>query len=199
MGFLTQEERQKLRKDESGNRLAPTGSFSDEDWYTCQNSWPDNCFVQCGDFSVPSRNAFFEAFPRTPDTFLRGEGRTIAEAEASCWKKYQRILACKADHENPENFDRRNYKNGLGFCKTCGLSQMVFEPSEVCCKCGKNTYHSSDKEGNWWCEDCCKDMPKELKWDWQLEDEESLKNITDEELTEGLTAIFDNLLGKKAK
>lgn len=70
------------------------------------------------------RTAFFEAFPRSPDTFIRGEGKDIQEAEAKAWAKYSKHVACPG-HE----FEKRGYKNGGGFCKHCNMfSSKAFEP-----------------------------------------------------------------------
>lgn len=100
---------------------------------TCQ--WPPDCFIQCGDSGVVLdtkggdnyRTAFWEAFPRNPDTFLRGEGATVQEAEEKCFADYQRILACPS-HE----FERGKYENGAGICKHCRLFlSNVFEPTEA--------------------------------------------------------------------
>lgn len=90
--------------------------------------------------------AFFEAFPRNPNCFLRGEGKTIEEAEESCWKKYQKVLTC--NHE----MERRGRTDGYGYCKHCAYAGMVFEPLTKCCKCGKPTAHTQDYKGNWYCE-----------------------------------------------
>lgn len=95
--------------------------------------WPFDCFIQCGDSGVVLskdgnnyRTAFWEAFPRNPDTFIRGEGATIEEAEQNCFAKYTRILACP-EHE----FERGTYENGGGFCKHCKMfSSKAFEPTE---------------------------------------------------------------------
>jgi len=126
-------------------------SFGDP--YLCKHDWAEDCFVQCGgdgivferkgalvniftsekpletyaeERSLPSTytTAFFEAFPNNPATFLRGEGKTIEEAEEQAWQKFQRYLAC-AGHE----FEKRGYTNGAGFCKHCNMfACKVFEP-----------------------------------------------------------------------
>lgn len=95
-----------------------------------RHPWPTDCFIQGGNRGVvftddkPYRTAFFEAFPRNPDTFLRGEGSTIADAEDHCWKQYQRLTACPHGE-----FERRGYTNGAGYCTTCGTwFPKVFEP-----------------------------------------------------------------------
>jgi hypothetical protein len=95
-------------------------------------SWPADCFVQWGAHGLvlgiargvaPYTTAFFEAFPVAPSTFIRGEGATIAEAEAQAFAKWERIKAC------PEHlFERRGYKNGYGICSRCDFGAMVFAP-----------------------------------------------------------------------
>ena len=63
------------------------------------------------------RTAFFEAFPPAEQDvsgFIRGEGATVAEAEAAALGKLRRELAC-AGHQ----WCRRGYTNGLGVCARC--------------------------------------------------------------------------------
>ena len=133
-------------------------SSRDQQEYECRHPWPlDDCFVQSGDMGLVLRDkdkggsyntAFFEAFPRYPDTFIRGEGETIAEAEDQAWNKYQKHLNCPG-HE----FERRGYKNGAGFCKHCDLfSGHQFDPLEICCVCGDATYFTVDIDGKWYCQ-----------------------------------------------
>lgn len=84
-----------------------------------RHPWPTDCKVQGGARGVVFmdgdlyRTAFVEAFP---GTFIRGEGKTIAEAEDACWAGYERLAACPHDR----GFDRRDYVNGSGFCRACG-------------------------------------------------------------------------------
>jgi hypothetical protein len=59
--------------------------------------------------------AFFEAFPREPKCFIRGEGDTVEAAEGRAYETYERYLSC--DH----SFDRLN-KQGRGKCTECGLT-----------------------------------------------------------------------------
>lgn len=128
--------------------------------YPCVYDWPADCFIQCGGLK---NHFFFEAFPRNPDTYIRKESKkSIQEAEAAAWITYQSYLSCKSNHDDPNNFDRKGYKNGLGFCKSCNMSKAIFEPSEICFQCGKNTYYSQDNLDRWWCEKCSENMPKEL-------------------------------------
>lgn len=157
-----------------------------KDPHPCQYDWPGDCFVQCGGHGLvvpkgvleslligekPEKSksyttAFFEAFPS--DTFIRGEGDTIEEAEGKCWEKYQRGLACKG-HE----FERRGYKNGAGFCKYCNFFKSgVFEPSEKCVICGKATFCVYDTDGNWYCKEHKDKIPKDKKTKLQIRSDE---------------------------
>lgn len=107
--------------------------------------------------------AFFEAFPQAPKTFIRGEGATVAEAEANAFTNLQRYLACPG-HE----FERRGYTNGAGFCRHCGLfKSKAFEPTTLCCQCETPTNHGQDKNGNWWCKTCYPKMPRETWPAWR--------------------------------
>lgn len=93
------------------------------------SSWPDDCMVQWGGQGVvlsqkPGgnyRTAFFEAFPKKGG-FIRGEGKTIEEAEADAFGQYRKISAC--DHA----WSRKSYTNGGGICRTCGGFMTVFKP-----------------------------------------------------------------------
>ncbi|PPS89520.1 hypothetical protein [Streptomyces sp. MH60] len=99
-----------------------------------QHDWPDDVFIQGGERGVvvggpggAYQTAFFEAFPG--GTFLRGEGKTLAEAEEKCWKQYQTFTACDGTGEPHGPFERRQYRNGAGFCTRCGTwMSKVFEP-----------------------------------------------------------------------
>ncbi|MCX4799691.1 hypothetical protein OG497_38190 [Streptomyces sp. NBC_01242] len=99
-----------------------------------QHDWPDDVFIQGGKHGVvlggPGggyQTAFFEAFPE--GTFLRGEGATLAEAEERCWKQYQVYTACDGTGQPHGPYERRQYRNGAGFCTRCGTwMNKVFEP-----------------------------------------------------------------------
>jgi len=146
----------------------PNGGFGVRDQtYDCLFDW--DCFVQCGNkgivFSNPAYfTAFFEAFPRNPDTFIRGEGNTVEEAEKSAWSMLQKFKACSG-HE----FERRGYTNGAGFCIHCGMfNSKAFDPTTICCKCSKPTDYTQDKDRNYYCENCQKlktpDKFTEVDW-----------------------------------
>lgn len=127
-------------------------------------AWPEDCTVQWGNEGVvigetcSYTTAFFEAFPASPVTFIRGEGKTVEAAERSAFAQFERHRAC-ASHD----FERRRYTNGAGFCRHCGLfSSKAFPPLTRCTVCDAPTRYScgygapgSADEGKafWYCED----------------------------------------------
>ncbi len=122
--------------------------------YECKQPWPEEIFVQCGghglviDAKVPEGSyttAFFEAFPKAPSCFLRGEGATVEEAEEKCWNKYQKVLTC--DHE----MERRDRTDGYAYCKHCSYASTVFAPLTKCCKCNTPTAYTQDYRGKIYC------------------------------------------------
>jgi len=149
-------------------KLSP---LSQAETYDCQFDWPDNCPVQAGDSGVvfvqgghSYTTAFFEAFP--PDTFIRGEGATVALAELDAWQQFSKIRQCA----HPE-FERRGYENGAGFCVQCGMFQAhVFPPSKTCVVCGVPTYWTLDTDGNAYCQTHAwqKPLDKWTRGDWFL-------------------------------
>lgn len=171
--------------------------------YECQKDWPEDCFVQCGDNGLVLKGgmektlgsktigeavdnlkehysyttAFFEAFPRTPETFIRGEGATVEEAEEKAWKAYEKFSAC----EHPE-FEKRKYRNGAGFCVKCGMfKSRAFEPWEQCVVCGKPTFYHPVDENTMMCKKDFYNLPYEeigtLKY---MVDEAEWKEMTEE-------------------
>jgi hypothetical protein len=146
-------------------RLSTGLLLQSPDGYTCAFDWPAECFVQAGERGIvyssdgKYETAFFEAFPRNPNTFVRGEGETVADAERSAWDRYQRHIACPG-HE----FERCGYTNGGGFCKHCNMwSSTAFEPLTHCCVCDKPTDYTVDSDGKYYCEEHQREMPLE-KW-----------------------------------
>jgi hypothetical protein len=86
--------------------------------------WPEDTYIQGGSRGVvlggeggAYRTAFVEAFPN--NTFLRGEGPTIADAEQACWQQFQALRTCPTFPEHGP-WDRRHYRNGAGYCQGCG-------------------------------------------------------------------------------
>lgn len=128
--------------------------------YETRRPWPSDCLVQGGSrglvvargTSHTYRTAFVEAFPRNPDTFIRGEGPTMADAEDDCWAKLQRMASCPgtSGHE----YEARGYRNGAGFCRHCGMfASDVFDVAVVghpCAVCGVGCFHANEGE-LWYC------------------------------------------------
>lgn len=131
-----------------------------------KQAWPEDAYVQWGAHGLvlsaskgPYTTAFFEVFLENPDTFLRGEGTSIEAAELSAWEQYERILSCPS-HE----FERREYRNGAGICRYCGLfKSKAFEPLEHCHICGVPTFFTCDKHDRWYCETHYRSIKEEDK------------------------------------
>lgn len=109
------------------------------------------------------RTAFFEAFPRNPDTFIRGEGPTIVEAEEDAWRQYMRVVACTS-HE----FERRGYRSGAGICTKCGLFESyafekTLDPCVVCGREDNKASYGTDKNNRWHCKQCYSGILEEDK------------------------------------
>lgn len=81
--------------------------------------------------------AFVECFPE--NSFIRGEGATVAEADDACWAKLQSFTGC--EHQ----WEPQGYRNGGGICKHCGqFGSKVFTPEDLglfCTTCGVPTYN----------------------------------------------------------
>jgi hypothetical protein len=169
--------------------------------YQCKFEWEDDCFVQCGSSGIvlgkgslqdvfdaenPLKalgeaaadnksyvTAFFEAFPKEPQTFIRGEGESVEEAEKSAWEQYQKFKNC-LEHE----FERRGYDNGGGICKHCGMFKSdAFPPAHNCKVCNIPTCFTYDINKVWYCEEHSESIPEELKHDWMKRHERYKKRI----------------------
>ena len=122
--------------------------------YECQQPWPEDCGVQCGDYGVvlsrkrgeSYQTAFFEAFPNDPPTFLRGEGETVEKAEKQAFEKLKKIRACEG-----HDFERRGRKDGYAFCRKCPLSGSFLEPLTRCTTCNMPTSYRRDNSEDWYC------------------------------------------------
>lgn len=138
-------------------------SFKLKEPYTLKYDWPQDCFVQGGSNGVVCskskgnyETAYFEAFPKNPDCFIRGEGKDIEEAEKNAFEKFEKYSNCP-NHE----FEKvEGYKNGMGKCKHCGLMKVVFEPDYTCIVCNEHECFTSilkkykKKESDCICEKC---------------------------------------------
>ncbi|ACL42296.1 hypothetical protein Achl_4345 (plasmid) [Pseudarthrobacter chlorophenolicus A6] len=105
-----------------------------------------NVFVQGGTEGlviVPGGKNYRTAFVEcaTGNSFIRGEGLTLAEADDACWAKLQAFLEC-----TQHLWEARGYRNGGGFCKLCGqFGARVFTAEQLdirCTVCGIPTFHT---------------------------------------------------------
>lgn len=95
------------------------------------------------------RTAFVEAF--IDNSFVRGEGKTLEEADDACWAKIVKRRSC-SEHE----FIPRSYTNGAGFCKHCGYFASNWFTGEdlgqLCDVCGKGCLEFRIyKTEKWYC------------------------------------------------
>lgn len=116
--------------------------------YKCHQEWPEDCYVQCGGGErilvdgIYHNTAFFEAFPKDPKTFIRGDGRNIEEAEATAFASYLKYKEC------PKHEYKRRDNSEHGNCINCGMfSSNCLAPVHSCETCGKKeiNYEFDDK------------------------------------------------------
>lgn len=151
--------------------IAPLyGTDGEEIVYQCQYNWADTS-VQCGDTGVvftpdgAYSTAFFEAFSKEPKVCIRGEGKTVQEAEMKAWEEYQRYVNC------PQHEYERKGTNGDGMCKHCHLHQHeIFEPEQYCVICGTPTNWRKSKKEEWYCKEHGEEIPDEDRYPWQNRD-----------------------------
>ncbi|HLS01487.1 MAG TPA: hypothetical protein VK054_05825, partial [Beutenbergiaceae bacterium] len=102
--------------------------------YQVRRPWPEGAHLSGGSSGlVLSRlpgvesytTAFFEYSGE--ETFIRGEGDTIREAEDAAWQQRQAQVTCP-QHE----YETRGYRSGAGFCQHCNRFESgVFDVREV--------------------------------------------------------------------
>lgn len=116
------------RKVLSGEWHPPTPRKIKNTQIEAQHPWPEDVYVQGGAQGVvfqPGKNSyrtgFVEAFPRNPNSFLRGEGETIEEAEGDCWRQFEVWRDCDGSGQGHGPYERGGYTNGAGFCTKCGI------------------------------------------------------------------------------
>ena len=102
-------------------KIASHHAWKDSD-YTPRHDWPGDTFVQWGGAGIvlgknPYSTAFFEAFPdkqaSTAGGFIRGEGKTIDEAEDNAFAKFQKQGGCN------HLWGREHYRNSGQLCRYC--------------------------------------------------------------------------------
>lgn len=175
----------------------PGGWRNKNNWHPLC-AWSENTTVQWGNPNPKEgHSTFFEVFPDSPSgwtTIIHCEGNSLEEAEAKCWKIYQRYLNCP-QHE----FERKGHTSGYGVCKHCGLATSgVFEPIEYCCQCNNPKGYGHDNQGRWWCKKCYELMPEEL-WSEikilteKMKKEEEESPQTKEEFEAALTEVITHM------
>ncbi|WP_156251007.1 hypothetical protein [Pseudactinotalea terrae] len=136
--------------------------------YALAHPWPAGWHVQGGASGLVIRRsggtyttAFVEVAPTDPQTFIRGEGATLVEAEQAAWEQAQRTLACPG-HE----FETRGYTNGAGFCRHCNMfASGAFDVAVVgnpCVTCGART-NWTRVAGAWYCQDHAPDRAERAR------------------------------------
>jgi hypothetical protein len=108
--------------------------------------WPPFHLLQGGEDGIVIvangknyKTAFVEIL--VDHSLIRGEGKTLAEAELSCWNKYLNFITC-----NPHNWEAKHYVNGTGVCSKCSIMKSnVFTGEQLgqyCSICNVGTtYH----------------------------------------------------------
>lgn len=118
---------------------------ANDPWRPTQG-WPDTCYVQWGGSGIVLgqnagyRTAFFEAFPKDGTAgFIRGEGKTIDDAEASAFRQWSLAFQCLTSGGHLWSRTRRTktkegvirtdtYTNGGCFCRKCHAFETVMKP-----------------------------------------------------------------------
>lgn len=163
------------------------GGFDREPVGAAQMPWPDQFHIQGGHSGLVFRRspapdedpsyvtAFVEVL--TGETFLRGEGADITEAEAACWGKYQRWLHCPGptgEHSWKPGYTAKStgewlaYHNGAGFCGHCGaFESKKFTAEELgqhCGACGVATMWHYERNADGQMEFACRKHALRTQW-----------------------------------
>jgi hypothetical protein len=104
--------------------------FSGED-YELQYNW-DTGQIQAedGNSSLGRGKAFIEIFYE--GFHIRGDGKSINEAEDDAWNKYTKYLSCNNKHDYERKSD-----SGLGYCRTCGVTTRKLPNISKCTCCDR--------------------------------------------------------------
>ncbi len=152
--------------------------------YEPTKEWPEDSYLQgdeegivfsCDIEPTSYITAFFEVFPKNPKTFIRGEGKSIKEAEDNAWKKFQKILECDG-HEF-----KRMEKTNHAICEKCNLFQSdILNSINNCTCCDKEGVyiHSSNQNLHY----CIKDFINKFEKEDYFNDQEfMIKKLSSEE------------------
>ena len=177
--------------------------------------WPEDTSIQGSreyDFTLENgrrvqRGAFVEV--SVEPTYIRADAPNLEAAETKAWNRYQEILACDK-HE----YEPRGYTNGAGFCRKCNcFTSQVFSGAElsqfcVVCSVGTTAYRYSqdaywdadegrvvenkdNAERTWYCKEHNPFKKEQAEYFVKLE--ETMDSLTDEDIAETITAIFNVL------
>lgn len=151
--------------------------------YDCQQAWPEGTYLQCGDDGLVIAEesyytAFFEAFPKNPSTFIRGQGKTVQDAELDAFNKYLKIQAC--DGHEYERHGETEHAN----CLKCGLfTTHCLVPTHSCSVCGKSNvnYYTNDEKLKltYFCRDHFIEAVKKFTDDYDIDNIPEYKGIDD--------------------
>lgn len=111
-----------------------TGLLKNEYKEETTYAWPEGSGSQAGGGSIDGIGSaiFFEVFIEGM-SYIRGEGKTLIEAEKAAWDKYQVYMNC--NHE----FERFGATSQLGKCKHCSMKKdKMFKMLTTCNSCGKH-------------------------------------------------------------
>lgn len=120
----------------------------------------NDLFIQGGDKGIVFSDkgnyitSFVEVFPKNLkngnkifSSFIRGEGKSFEEAEASAFNKLKKAKEC-VDHD----WDRRDRDNGHAFCRKCGVfNSEALNPLTKCKVCSIPCAGHKDNEDNSYC------------------------------------------------
>lgn len=103
-----------------------------QDWPTAE------CHLQGG--TAFGGKEFFEAFPviHGIETFIRGEGDSLAEAEEAAFSLYTAQSSC-GSHTWSRTVKGKHRSDGYAVCEHCGLTGMALEPLTTCQHCDEPT------------------------------------------------------------
>lgn len=162
--------------------------------------WPEGTSINGSQASAYRLKAFVEVHTTTPgiETFFRCNAETIEVAESTAVMLYGKYEDCLANGTHDE-YERRDYTNGVGFCKTCGMFKShAFEPTTLCVVCGKP---STDGVRNRILCDVHKETDPEYQEHWRKlrADIAEMEKITPEEFEQSLREVFSRILSNTPK
>lgn len=148
--------------------------------YECQQNWPEDTYVQCGDSGLVYGGArsyitaFFEAFPKDPKTFIRGEGESLEAAELAAFNKLLKYKACDghvyAKMDNSEHGD----------CTKCGLfTSHCFPPAHQCHVCQKQNINYTIDYVDYYCREHFLEQLPNIQANYSIDDIPPYGGMTD--------------------